>query len=78
MIVTRPLPLEAIKGEAGATSKEIKKHGRKSWQQQPEPCFTHHHSQETWDLLPLSKKLVIPTMSTSVQGNMNHSETHWK
>jgi hypothetical protein len=28
MIVIGPLPLEAIKGEAGATSREIVKHGK--------------------------------------------------
>jgi hypothetical protein len=60
MIVTRPLPLEAIKGEAGATSRERSKHGKKSRQQQPEPHFTHHHPQETWDPLPLSKKACNP------------------
>jgi hypothetical protein len=49
----------------------------KLWQQQPESRFTHHHSQEIWDLLTLSKKLVTPTTSTPVQGNTNHSETHW-
>jgi hypothetical protein len=83
--VTRALPLEAIKGEADATSKgdeAIKRSNDQAInQQQLEPTSIetthhHHHSQETWDLLSLSRKLVTPTTSTLVQGNTNRHETH--
>jgi hypothetical protein len=51
MNVTQALPLEAIKGEAGATSRAMD-------ESSPQPSThtsTHQPSQETWDPLPLSK-----------------------
>jgi hypothetical protein len=63
MIVTRALPLEAIKGEAGATSRKgnhakATTH-RSNWLELTATkhihASTYHPSQETWDPLPLSK-----------------------
>jgi hypothetical protein len=59
--VTRALPLEAIKGEAGATTRggsKREKRDKTIHQQQLEPISietTTTTTQETWDLLPLSK-----------------------
>jgi hypothetical protein len=71
-IVTRALLLGTIKGEARATSRGTRlKHNSLS---------KHSNSpitKETWDPLPLSKKLVTPTTSTLVQGNTSSSNIHW-
>jgi hypothetical protein len=73
--VTRALPLEAIKGETGATSKGVIK------QQQLEPTLvktTHHTTTHKRPMICfLSQKFVTPTMSTPVQGNTSHNKTHW-
>jgi hypothetical protein len=53
--ITRALSLEAIKGEAEAISKREKK--ATTVRAHLNQNHTHHHSQETWDLLPLSKSL---------------------
>jgi hypothetical protein len=55
MYVTRALSLEVIKGEAGAISKREKK--ATTARAHLNRNHMHHHSQETWDLLPLSKNL---------------------
>jgi hypothetical protein len=55
--VTRALPLEVIKGEAGAMSKGIEREEMVK-QQQLEPILiktTTTTTQDTWDLLPLLK-----------------------
>jgi hypothetical protein len=59
--VTRALPLEAIKGKAGAMStRDREKERRKTTKQEQLELISietthHHHSQETGDLLILSK-----------------------
>jgi hypothetical protein len=50
--VTRVLPVEAIKGEAGATAKGEEATIARIHLSRNN---NHHHHQETWDPLPLSK-----------------------
>jgi hypothetical protein len=52
MNVTRALSLEAIKGEAGATSRENK---QQHTLLAKTSTHMHHPSKETWDPLPLLK-----------------------
>jgi hypothetical protein len=79
--VTRALPLEAIKGEAGATSRGEIERSRDQMvkPQQLELTVIDTTSTTTHQRLrsiSLSQKLVTPTTSTLVQGNMNCSKTH--
>jgi hypothetical protein len=53
--VTRALSLKAIKGKAGATSKENKNNTHTHALLAKTSTHAHHPSKETWDLLPLSK-----------------------
>jgi hypothetical protein len=72
--VTRALPLETIKWEAGATSKRELASTRRN--------NTHTSLGYTPPLKrdlgsALSQKLVTPTTNTPVQGNTSNSKTHW-
>jgi hypothetical protein len=83
MNVSRALPLEAIKGEAGATSRamthkckniEIKSTRANHNQAIIHPRTTPHKRPR---IRSLSRRLVTPTASTSVHSNTSSSKTHW-
>jgi hypothetical protein len=68
--VTRALPLETIKGEAGRTSPQMMTpiKTRTSLSQR-----THTPPPKRPEIRSLSQKLVTPTTSTPVQGNTSSS-----
>jgi hypothetical protein len=67
--VTRALSLGTTKGEAGATFR--KRRGHTSLSQHTYTPPKRH------GICSLSRKLVTPTMSTSMQGNTSNSRIHW-
>jgi predicted dehydrogenase len=73
--VTRALSLKAIKGKAGATSKENKNNTH------THSSLRHRHTRTTPQKRPgicsLSRKLVTPTTSISVQDNTSNSKIYW-
>jgi hypothetical protein len=71
--VTRALFLEAIKGEAGATSRAIEER-QSSNHTSIHPRTTPHKRPR---IHSFSQKLVTPTASTPVQGNTSNHKTHW-
>jgi hypothetical protein len=82
-VVTRALSLKTIKGEAGTPPR--KKERRRISDQRvgqdiefpsPQLTPTHPFTRDLGSVFSL-ERLITPTISTSVQGNMSSSSIHW-